>query len=694
MNIQISGMGAITAFGHGVEALWAGLSRGQSALTPAPPPMPQGLYIGACPLQGPDRAFGLARRALDEAIAQANWPDLRGCALIVASTKGELEPLLAATRADDPDPRVATARLDALAARLACAYGIEGPTWAMSLACASSTAAINDAVALLRRAGARRALVVGVDALSDFIGLGFAALRALGQGPARPFDADRSGLSVAEGAGALALERASTGATAPLAYALGGAGRNDAHHITAPAQDGRGLRAAVAAALQEAQVEPASLALISAHGTATRFNDAMEGQALRDLCPHRPPVSAIKGAIGHTLGAAGVLEAILCARALAARRCPPSVGLQARDPAIDLDVIGAEGRDLHGEIALSTSSGFSGINAATLISAAPHPRQAAIRLTPVYLSRRVSLGGLDRAALEAQIAHLVARPERLDDLCVAGLAAAAALDPPRDAGLWVATGWGCLGGDVAFYQQLRARGLARVNPRLFAYTLPNVVLGEIAVALGMSGDNALISAGAASALIAIDEAAAAIRAGRLTSAVVLALDVSGAATPIVAAFTLAAPSVALIQGACLAIGAGQRAFDPSATGAPDPMEIAALLGGPARAQARCPSGYQAALALQAPGPIIAGRQARFPAAWPVFAGHFPGRPIVPGAELLAVAARVQGAPLRRVRRFAFKAPIGPDEIVTFSQDGPTLTLSVGGEIRAHGDVEWYEEPLR
>lgn len=383
--VRITGLGAISALGEGVESLWSGLCAARIGLAPSRrlrmPERPE-LAVGEAPALGGEldaeaagRVVPLARCAAREALEQSGWgAPLDGeaaerTALIVASTKGSIGLAQRVLEQRSPAEALHDFPLFALARQLARELRVRGPVQTISVACASGTVALGHALRLLRAGRAERALVVGADALSEFVVRGFAALRAVASVRARPFDAERDGLSVGEGAAAVALERGSGPALARLA---GYGASNDANHMTGPARDGAGLSRALHAALSDAGCAAGAIDAVSAHGTGTRYNDAMEGRAYVELLvDRRPPVNGIKGAIGHTMGAAGVLEAVLCTRALRAGAWPPTPGLTQPDPSIALDLVRDAPREGDYRTVVSSSSGFSGINAAVVLCRHP-----------------------------------------------------------------------------------------------------------------------------------------------------------------------------------------------------------------------------------------------------------------------------------------------------------------------------------
>jgi len=240
----------------------------------------------------------------------------------------------------------------------------------VSASCASSTIAVAHGAALIESGRAEAVLVCCADLITEYAFAGFSALKALSPFPCRPFDRDRKGLSLGEGAAALLLMNAARARREnldQLGTVLGWGISNDATHITAPAKNGRGLVQAVNQALRSAQRKREEITAISAHGTGTVYNDLMELNAFGQVFgKRRLPIYSIKGAIGHTLGAAGGLEIILGLKALSARMIPPTVGFANPEK-------GAEGQvssgpqAVSGDYLLTTNSGFGGVNAALVL---------------------------------------------------------------------------------------------------------------------------------------------------------------------------------------------------------------------------------------------------------------------------------------------------------------------------------------
>ncbi|CAN5256037.1 beta-ketoacyl synthase N-terminal-like domain-containing protein [soil metagenome] len=282
-------------------------------------------------------------------------------ALVLATTKGDLAPLTESAR-DNAPSLAAGSRPGALAAMLALELRIDGPAFAVSNACASGLVAIVSAARLLERGAAERALVIGVDVLSPFIVDGFASLGALDSKPCRPYDSSRAGLSLGEGAGVMLLTRDSNGAVAAVrGYGLS----NDANHITGPSRDGAELAAAIHGALSMSEWAPRDIHCINGHGTGTEYNDEMEAKALGlAFGDAQPPLTSLKGAIGHTLGAAGIVEAAIMLRALRDGVAPGTHGFSERGVSVPVNVSASARTIRDGRNLLAIKSGFGGVNAA------------------------------------------------------------------------------------------------------------------------------------------------------------------------------------------------------------------------------------------------------------------------------------------------------------------------------------------
>ena len=376
----ITGLGVVSPLGTGVGAFWEGLVAGRSAVAPITSFRAEDLEprnaaeARDVPLDDADRAGALAIRAATEAATGAGLDGVHRGRMGVAlgTTLGGML-LFERWMARESVSRPERIPYYAPAARLARTLGCRGPVATPQLACASGTHAIALAAEWVRRGRADVVLAGGTDFLCRFVVAGFNCLRATADMP-RPFDVARRGLVLGEGAAVVVVEdeEHATRRGAAVRARLAGIGcAADATHMTAPDREGGGATRALRAALDDARVPPEAVDFVSAHGTGTPYNDAMEAVALtRVFGAGRVPVNSIKGAIGHALGAAGALEAVLCVEMLARGIVPPTAGLETVDPACaSLDLVYAEPRRHNVRVTVSTSSGFAGTNAALVLTA-------------------------------------------------------------------------------------------------------------------------------------------------------------------------------------------------------------------------------------------------------------------------------------------------------------------------------------
>ena len=247
-------------------------------------------------------------------------------------------------------------------------FGLEGMAMTISTACSSSAKVFAAAARQLELGLIDAAIVGGVDTLCLTTLYGFASLQLTSPTPCRPYDATRDGISIGEAAGFALLERAVD--PAPGSVLLLGAGESsDAYHMSSPHPEGLGAKMAMEAALHSAGLAPADIDYINLHGTATPANDAAEGKAVAALFGNRVPCSSTKGATGHTLGAAGAIEAVICALALTDGLLPGSPGTAAPDPAIPVQYL-TSGRSGSVRRVLSNSFGFGGSNCSLVFGVA------------------------------------------------------------------------------------------------------------------------------------------------------------------------------------------------------------------------------------------------------------------------------------------------------------------------------------
>ncbi|HAD04620.1 MAG TPA: beta-ketoacyl synthase [Desulfuromonas sp.] len=360
----------VTAYGGGLDPLWDGLVSGRSAIAPVTRFRVDGYNpkIAACVDLAPAPPGESLLPQLLERLLSGLGPVPPDSRLLTATTKAGIDLIEGERRGLPAD--LGAILPDQLLAWVRGRYGLRDGGYNVNAACASSTLALARGASLIASGAADAVLVCSLDLVSEFVFSGFAALQALSSEPSRPFDRRRNGLSLGEGGAALLLmseERARRDGRQSLATLLGWGVANDANHVTAPARDGCGLIQAVRQALGRAAVPPAAVVGISAHGTGTVYNDLMELTAFAAVFGERKlPLHSVKGAIGHTLGAAGGIEAALVTRMLAQGVMPPTVGCDEPEAGADGQV-SATATSLPGGLLLSTNSGFGGINAALVL---------------------------------------------------------------------------------------------------------------------------------------------------------------------------------------------------------------------------------------------------------------------------------------------------------------------------------------
>jgi 3-oxoacyl-[acyl-carrier-protein] synthase I len=248
-------------------------------------------------------------------------------------------------------------------------FALEGPAVVVSTACSSSAKVFAAASRMIACGLIDAALVGGVDSLCLTTLYGFSSLELTSPQPCRPFDAERNGLSIGEGAAFALVERAPSSLDADAVLLLGAGESSDAYHMSSPHPEGLGAQLAMLRALAAAGLRAADIDYINLHGTATPSNDAAEGKAVAALFGDRVPCSSTKGATGHTLGAAGAVEAVICALALRHGFMPASANTRHPDPALPLDYLLAN-RSGQVRRVLSNSFGFGGTNCSLVLGRA------------------------------------------------------------------------------------------------------------------------------------------------------------------------------------------------------------------------------------------------------------------------------------------------------------------------------------
>ena len=398
-------------------------------------------------------------------------------------------------------------------------------------ACASSTIAIGLGLRWLDRRACDVVIAGGYDALSVFVAAGFEAIRATSSRPPQPFRLGRDGMSLGEGAAVVGLVRAEDAPRGRSLVHLAGFGAsNDAVHITAPDRTGAGLARAARAALADAG-SPERIDLVSAHATATPYNDAMEARAIAAVCPSDPVVQPFKAQIGHTLGAAGVLELLAAVDALERGLAPAAAGQAEIDPDARVRLL-ERAEPMALERALKLSAAFGGVTAALVAQHATgpdRPRPAA----EVRVRAHAAVRSVDRELLSAAIGMPRDRLARIDDLgqlalgALVALAAEVGRERLSGAGLVMGHSLGTLDVNERYYARLLCKGARSVDPRLFPATTPNAAAGHCAIVFGLTGPNFAVGAGLGGGIEALLAAAELLGAGDAERMVVVAADEAG-----------------------------------------------------------------------------------------------------------------------------------------------------------------------
>ncbi|MDJ1133658.1 beta-ketoacyl-ACP synthase II [Streptomyces iconiensis] len=404
----VTGLGPVTPLAVGPHDFWQAQLKGVSGVRPitrfdasgfpvrvaGEVDLPEALAPSRREVVSTDRCAQLALVAADLALEHSgldlNAGDVERVGVVIGTAAGGAESWeTSAHRLSAAGPgkvgarSVVMAMANSAAAHVALAHGITGPSTSVVTACASGAEALIAAHQMIVSGEADVVLAGGAEApVTPLMVSGFARARALStrnddpEGASRPFHRDRDGFVLAEGAAVLVLESAEHARArgAEVLATLSGYGRSsDAHHVASPHPEGAGAARAMRAALRSARWSPSDVSYVNAHGTGTPLNDTAEARAIRtalETAATRTPVSSTKSMTGHSLGAAGAIEAVACVQALLHATVPPTLNLDTVDPDIDLDLVGPEPREAPLGNALSNSFAFGGHNVVLAFSAA------------------------------------------------------------------------------------------------------------------------------------------------------------------------------------------------------------------------------------------------------------------------------------------------------------------------------------
>jgi len=400
-RVVVTGMGAVTPLGHNVNDTWENVKKGTCGIAPITlydttdrkvtlagevKDFDATAYLDKKEVRRMDRytqfAMVAAKEAMEDSGLNLEQTDVTRCGVIVSSGIGGIETIQSETVKgyekgyDRISPYFIPMVISNMAAgQIAIAYGLKGMCTCVVTACASATNAIGDSFRHIRDGYAEVMLCGGTEASVTALGMGgFTSLKALCQStdPNRasvPFDKERSGFVMGEGAGILVLEEYEHAVKrgAKIYCEIVGYGANcDAHHITAPLEDGSGAAACMKLAMADGNVDPADVDYINAHGTSTPLNDKGETKAIRlafGELADKLMVSSTKSMTGHLLGASGAVEGVITALSVKNDFVPATINYQVPDEECDLDIVPNEGRNVAVNYAMSNSLGFGGHNA-------------------------------------------------------------------------------------------------------------------------------------------------------------------------------------------------------------------------------------------------------------------------------------------------------------------------------------------
>jgi len=404
-RVVVTGVGLVCALGIGTEESWKNLLAGVSGITCITSFDTTGFdcriagevknfdpfqWIEKKELKKMGRFIQVALAGADFAVRMANWKqeqsDLDEVGVYVSSGIGGFDiierehgKLLQGGPGKISPFFIPSAIVNLASGHISIRYGARGPNSATATACSASAHAIGDSFKIIERGAAEMMICGGTEATITPMGIGgFASMKALSTRnddpghASRPFDAQRDGFVVGEGAGILileSLEHAQKRGAEILAEIVGYGMSGDAYHITQPAENGDGAFRVMRAALKDAKLSPEDIGYVNAHGTSTPLGDCLETIALKRVFGERAkqvPVSSTKSMTGHLLGGAGGLEAGISVLALRDQILPPTINQETPDPACDLDYVPNKARKASVEYALSNSFGFGGTNAALI----------------------------------------------------------------------------------------------------------------------------------------------------------------------------------------------------------------------------------------------------------------------------------------------------------------------------------------
>ncbi len=522
-RVFITGRGIISPLGRGVEAHLDSLRRGRSGIGPlalfdtAAGALPVGEITGFTSEAAVPRTHQLAIEAARDALGGSTEPP---DAIVIGTTTGGMSTTESLLKSGERDPALFFHHsTSSVAEYCAGILGCRGLVITVTTACSSGAAAIRLAWELVRTGRARRVLAGGVDSLCRLTYYGFNALQLIDPSGARPLDRARRGMSVGEGAAMLLLEGRDGVPDGAPAEIIGCGLSCDAHHPAAPHPEGAGAREAMRRAINAAGLSPSGISYVNLHGTGTIDNDLAEARALRSLFGDAlPPLSSTKGATGHTLAAAGAIEAVIATIVLERGFMPANTGCTEPDPELGVTPL-LEAREGEVDAVLSNSFGFGGNNA-SLVLAGPGGDRSPAGTQACYLEvlgfscvtgagnmaatldrlneGKSCTGTLPLGEVLTQLPpREVRRLKRLPRiaLSLAIDARESAAEAPAPAALFFGTSWGPLSETHDFLTKLFESGEQFTSPTDFVGSVHNAPAGQAAILLGARGANITATGG-------------------------------------------------------------------------------------------------------------------------------------------------------------------------------------------------------
>jgi len=473
-TVVVTGMETHTVFGDSKDAFWDGIVSGKIGIGQG---SSEHLHQNEKYLKKTailtQKISNCIQNALRETYISRDELEKRKAILLFGTFLGEVGCL-------DNDPSNNARPFDSIANEVAEQLELEMPSIVLSNACASGIQAVGLGMDLIRRGNFDIAIVCGYEALNLFALAGMSSIKSLGD-ELRPFDANRKGTVLSEGIGVIILESEAIACErkARIFAEVSGCGMsNDANHYVRPHPDGTGIVNAIKMALRDASLMPDDIDYIQAHGTGTLLNDSTETKAIKSVFGDRAykiPISGIKGSIGHTLGASGIIASIAAILSFEKNMLPPTANYSNFDAACDLDYIPQNSRGKRIERALCHSLGFGGVNGVLALGRYPQNAEAAEDINRQIRIANGVAGSWKEIRSEIELIKMIFT--LIKELQIRSGQGQAFFS---DMGIIADVGEGLFPSQKQFHEELCNKGPLFVNPSLFCFSFPNRITGEIA----------------------------------------------------------------------------------------------------------------------------------------------------------------------------------------------------------------------